>query len=468
MISLMAVAGIFAAACGSSDAAVDDVGSTTAPATDADTPADTDPASTDAPVDSADDAEPTDTEAAEPTDSEAPSDTDAAEPGNDATGRDFSVLEPPTGEPMIVGMVNTEGPAGLDFPEIRNIAAASVEYLNEHGGMGGRPMQLEVCIADSSPESSQSCAQELVGKDVEMVFLGLDLFPDYPTYVASGVPLVGVLPLFPADYAAEAIYLNGGNATLGAAITGTVVELFEASKVSIVSADNPGTNGSEAAVIGSLEKAGIEYRSIKGSDNETDAGFQGLVREALSDDPDVLISLYGDAGCIGMMRGRAASGSEIPVIASNTCANGEVLDAAGDDANGWFFSPGGDRPDSVETLAVKAAAAIDLGVDPSEVVLSDLGLGGLSPIMFFTMAVAANELAADGGDITGQAVYDHAKANASGELRVFPEGGLLDCAAADTYPSVCNFTLYIGEYVGDGEVAIVDGFEELNVLDYLA
>ncbi len=50
------------------------------------------------------DTEPTDTE---PTDTEAPD-----------GGEGFSALPPPDGEPMIIGMVNTEGSPGLDFPEI--------------------------------------------------------------------------------------------------------------------------------------------------------------------------------------------------------------------------------------------------------------------------------------------------------------------------------------------------------------
>ncbi|MEM9041107.1 MAG: ABC transporter substrate-binding protein [Actinomycetota bacterium] len=486
---LLAAIGLIAAACGGSDddsgdggsepvatdaAESPDAGSDDASeSTDDDTSESSDDDSGGADTDSGGDSSDADADAGDAGDGDE-GDTDAGDSGGsdappaEAGGpRDFASFAPPTGETMVVGLVNTEGPAGLNFPEIRTIAAASVEYLNEHGGMGGRPLQLETCVADASPESSQACAQELAGKDAEIVFLGLDLFPDYPTYEAAGIPLVGILPLFPADYAAEAMYMNGGNATLGAAIAATAEQLFEAETVAIVSADNPGSNGSEAAAIAAFEAAGIEYRSIKGSDNETDAGFQGLVREAVSDDPDVLVSLYGDAGCIGMMRGRIAIGTDVPVLASNTCGAGEVISAAGDDALGWFFAAGGEQPPTPEGDVVREAASIELGVDPSEVSISDLGLGGLSPIMFFTMAAAANDLAATGAEITGQSVYDHAKANESGELAQFPDGGPLECGAAANYQSVCSFTIFIGEYVGDGQVQIVEGFEELSVLEYL-
>ncbi|MDA3025149.1 MAG: hypothetical protein O3B23_06600, partial [Actinomycetota bacterium] len=129
-----------------------------------DAPAETEaPSATEAPSDSSSD----DTEA--PAETAAPSD----EPG------------PPTGPEMVVGMVNTEGGAGLDFPDIRRFVEAAVEYTNEHGGLGNRPVKLETCIANGSPETSQACAQELVGKNVELILLGLDLFPDYKTYEAA-------------------------------------------------------------------------------------------------------------------------------------------------------------------------------------------------------------------------------------------------------------------------------------------
>ena len=95
------------------------------------------------------------------------------------TSAPTSTLGPATGKAMLVGLVNTEGTPGLDFPDIRVDIAAAVEYLNQHGGFGGRKITLANCTAKGNPESSQACAQELVGKKVEMVMIGLDLFVDH-------------------------------------------------------------------------------------------------------------------------------------------------------------------------------------------------------------------------------------------------------------------------------------------------
>lgn len=73
-------------------------------------------------------------------------------------------------------MTNTEGAAGgLDYPKIRTMAQATVDYLNKHGGIGGRKVKLEACVVKASPETSAACAQELVGKKVDAVLLGLDI-----------------------------------------------------------------------------------------------------------------------------------------------------------------------------------------------------------------------------------------------------------------------------------------------------
>ena len=101
---------------------------------------------------------------------------------------------------------------------MRENVGATIDYLNEHGGVGDRPVELVNCTAKGSPETSQACAQEVAGKNVDLVLLGLDLFPDYATYTAAGLPVIGMLPILPADYTANALFLTGGNATTMGAV----------------------------------------------------------------------------------------------------------------------------------------------------------------------------------------------------------------------------------------------------------
>ena len=434
----LTVFALVAASCGSdSDSSSDSAAPAATDAAVEETVADTEPADT----------EPADTE---PTDTAAPD-----------GGEGFVALPPPTGDPIVIGMVNTEGSPGLDFPEISIATQAAADFLNEHGGIGGRPIEMEFCKASGAPETSQACAQELAGKGVELVMLGLDLFPGYDTFTASNIPVTGVLPILPGDYTANALFLGGGNTTTTAAMAAFAQENFGATTAGIVSADNAGANGTEADLKKALDAAGITYVSIKGGDNETDAGFQGLMSQATADDPDVLFSLYADAGCIGTMRGRVLLGIETPVITTAICSSAEVIDVVGDDAVGWYFIGG-----QTEGVGTPEAAAFDailesLGFTNS----TELGLGALGVTGLLTLATIANTMAAGGEDVTGASIFE--RLGASDDLVNWPEGNALTCGAATTYPTICNFTFPIATYVAGTGIETVPGFEALDTTDFL-
>lgn len=398
--------------------------------------------------------------ATDPGDETDPSTDAATGTESDPADEGFAVLGAATGDPVVIGMVNTEGTPGLDFPEMRTDTDLAVAYLNEHGGFGGRPVVIEHCAAVGSPETSQACAQELSGKGVDLVMLGLDLFPGYDTFAASGIPVFGALPVLAGDYTADALFLTGGNATTMAAMVALAVEHFGASSVGIVSADNAGANASEAALTGALDKAGLTYVSIKGGDNETDAGFQGLIREANKDTPDLLVSLYSDAGCVGAMRGRASLGIATPVVTTAICASAEVIDVAGDDAVGWSFVGVGAPQDTA------AAGAFQVIVEPvyGQAGSASLGLGALGITQVMTLARVANSIAADGNAVTGQALFDALRTTS---VRTFPNDNAVSCGLAAAYPSICAFEFPIGEYVAGGEIRTIPGFEGFSVVDYL-
>lgn len=406
----------------------------------------------------------------EPAASEAPAPADSAAPAESTAPADSSApadeAGPPTGPEMVVGMVNTEGTPGLDSPDIRRFAEAAFDYMNQHGGFGNRPVKLESCIAKGSPETSQACAQELVGKGVELVILGLDLFPDYKTYDAAGIPVIGVLPILPGDYTANALFLTGGNATSMAAAAAYAKEFLKAATVGIISADNPGANGTAASLEAALDKAGIAHTIVKGGDNETDAGYQGLMREAAKDNPDLLISLYSDAGCIGTMRGRASLGITIPVLTTNICADKDVIDQVGDDATGWTFIGVPEDKETPERALIRKIVSPVMGVPEDEIDAASLGLGGLGIILTLSLRDYAMQMVDAGTEVTGASLYDYLKTTKTG---LFLYGGQtpIECGGSASYPAVCSFVFPMAEYKGGGKVGPVDGVGLVDSKPYL-
>lgn len=404
------------------------------------------------------DSTPAETDA--PATSEAPMTSDA--PGTDApVGEDG----PPTGPEMLIGMVNTEGnPNGLDFPDLRRFAEAAFEYMNSSGGFGGRPVKFETCVAGGTPETSQKCAQELIGKGVELVLLGLDLFPDYATYGAANIPVIGVLPILPPDNTAEALFLTGGNATTTAVMAVIARDRYQAKTVGIIHADNAGANSTAAGVQAALDKAGIKWKAVKGGDNETDAGYLGLMQAANADDPDLLISLYADAGCIGTMRGYATAGLDKPVLTTNICADSDVISQVGDDATNWVFVGGTmDRDTPQKALLQKILAPYieneetgEMGIEPEEVNTQALGLGGLGSLLALTLRDIAAQMVGEGTEMTGQNLYDYLKVTDG----LYLYGGItpLKCgAAAPTYSSFCSFVFEATEYKDGAVVSVENG-----------
>lgn len=393
-------------------------------------------------------------ETSAPSASEAPVVSEAPSEGGLAS----DALSAPTGEEIVIGMVNTEGGAGgLDFPDLRRFLEAGVGYANEHGGLGNRPVTLETCVVKGDPETSQACAQELVGKGVELVLVGLDLFIDYKTFDAAGVPVIGVLPIMPTDYTANALFLTGGNATSQSASAVFARDQLGASKVAIIHADNPGANSTAAGLEAALDKGGIEWTAVKGGNDETDAGFQGLMRQAADFDPDVIVSLYSDAGCIGTMRARASLGIETPVVTTAICADDDVINVVGDDATGWYFAGLPADSDTPERALLAKLLAPVIGVPEEEVSPTGLGLGGLGYTMWMSLYDYGQKMVTEGIELTGPSLFDYLKT--SDDLFLFGGQTPIACGSEATYPAVCSFVFPFAMYKGDGVVGPVDGVE---------
>jgi branched-chain amino acid transport system substrate-binding protein len=230
--------GLLAVAC---TEPADDAVSTTAP-----------PATTAAPASTA------------PTDTTVPSDTTAP------TTAPPSTIAPPSGEPFVVGVVNTEGAPGLDFPEFANAFRAAAALANaELGGFGGRPVELEVCVAKGSPESSQACAQELAAKGVDLAMIGFDIFVDYPTFAAAGIPVIGAVPILPPDYSADAVYITAGNLVVQGSTANAITnpKYLGLTKVAIIANDSAATVSALASLEPALAKGGASVTVIKGGEN---------------------------------------------------------------------------------------------------------------------------------------------------------------------------------------------------------
>ena len=129
----------------------------------------------------------------------------------------------------------------------------------------------------------------------------------------------------------------------------------------------------------------------------------------------------------------------------------------GDDALGWIFLGAQTNEETPSTQIIREIMAPQLGVPADEVDPSALGLGGLGIIQAMTLAQFADAIVADGGEVTGQSLYDYF---ASTTTSLWPTGLPAECGKAPAYPAICTFEFPVIEYTEDGTSAAGQGHRD--------
>ena len=117
---------------------------------------------------------------------------------------------PATGDPIKIGFVNLEGGA-VSLPELRIGVQTAADYVNEHGGANGRPLEIIPCNVDGTPEKSIDCANQLVEQGVVLMFEGYDPSSDamLPVLDSAGIALTGHAAFGPQQQVSDNAFFFG-------------------------------------------------------------------------------------------------------------------------------------------------------------------------------------------------------------------------------------------------------------------
>ena len=170
--------------------------------------------------------------------------------------------------------------------------------------------------------------------------IGLDIFVDYGTFSAAGIPVIGAVPILPSDYTADAIYITAGNLVVQGSTANAITnpKYLGLKKVAIIANDSPATLSALATLEPALAFAGATAVVIKGGETETDAGYRLLMQQAAATNPEAIVSMYGQSGCVALMRARVELQVEVPAFTNTACLADTVINAVGDAAQGWYFA----------------------------------------------------------------------------------------------------------------------------------
>ena len=225
--------------------------------------------------------------------------------------------ESTSGEPLKVGffMVSSGSGANAQVPVGEE---AALETINANGGINGRPLELEVCQGDGSPEKDISCANQFAENHVVAVIDGFDFALDgaLPVLKAAGIPIVGGF--------AQASQANSDKATfyLGPAQQAFGVGPFQVfkeeglEKVSLVTQDIPASHAYiEGAVIPSAEALGIDFTPIYYPPNSPN--FSTIAATIISSNPDIggTAALPDESQCTSMVKALREQGYEKAIFA---------------------------------------------------------------------------------------------------------------------------------------------------------
>lgn len=369
-----------------------------------------------------------------------------------ATDVTVTTLPAPTGDPIVLAMISQEsGPAAI--PDARLAAEAAVDYVNtELGGAAGRPLQLETCVTDGSPEQSSACANQLLESD-PVAFVGqseLGTSGSVPIIEQAGVPLIGPAAVTPELVLSEQAYTVGLDAVSGpAGWTKYLATEGGATDLGVIYVDIPAAPVINSTVSSVAEANGATVvDSVPLAVSASDASSQ--MAAATQGDPDAVVAVVPQQLCVPVLQAHASVAPDVPLLVPGICASPQVLDTAGAAATdvlvGFsFLNPY--EPDADEQVATYRRI-VD-GRDEA-VPLSEFASNAFAGIV---------DLKAVIDDLGGDAVDPAALATAFADARDVPNfmGRPISCdQPISLAPSVCVTGQRILQ-VQDGAVVDVGG-----------
>jgi branched-chain amino acid transport system substrate-binding protein len=252
----------------------------------------------------------------------------------------------PQGEPIVLAMISQEsGPAAL--PDARQAAEAAVAYVNtELGGAAGRPLQLETCVTDGSPEQSSACANRLLEKG-PVAFVAeteLGTAGSVPIIEGAGVPLVGAAGITPELVGSRNAYAFGLDAVGDfAGWTKYLATDGGAKTINLLNLDVPAAGIFEAIIRSVAEANGAKLGKVVSIPlNASDATSQ--VAAAAEGDPDVIMTTTSAQLCVPVSQAHASVAPSTKLFLPGICGSPQILEAAGSAIDGAYVGFGSLNP----------------------------------------------------------------------------------------------------------------------------
>ncbi|HZQ59677.1 MAG TPA: ABC transporter substrate-binding protein [Acidimicrobiales bacterium] len=276
-----------------------------------------------------------------------PSSAAPAAPASSAPAAAPAVTAAPAqGDPIELAMISQEsGPAAL--PDSRLAAQAAVKFVNTAlGGAAGRPLKLDTCVTDGSPEQSSACANQLLEKH-PVAFVGeseLGTAGSVPIIEKAGVPLVGAAGVTPELVLSKDAFAFGLDAVADwAGWTKYLATDGKAKTINVINLDIPAGPVFETVIRSVAGANGAKVGKVVSLPlTATDASSQ--MAAAAEGNPDVIMAVTSAQLCVPVAQAHESIAAQSKLFLPGICASPQTISAAGSAMEGALVGAGSLNP----------------------------------------------------------------------------------------------------------------------------
>lgn len=242
-----------------------------------------------------------------------------------------------SGEPIkIMNWTAVDNPS-YNATDTRAGAQARAAAINEAGGIGGRPLELEFCNTNFDPNGEAACARRAIDEGFVAVVGSTSFFPNtFPLLERAGIPYIGGIGTNPNELTSEVSFPLAGAIPGWFQGTAALAVQAGARNVSIVTSPVGSAElaGEQMAV--GLRAAGIEpVRKVSAPVGQPD--MSAVATEAAEGVDTVLIgAIPSDA--LKVVQSLRQSGFTGRITSPTTQFPDDTIAALGDGANGILLT----------------------------------------------------------------------------------------------------------------------------------
>jgi len=338
-------------------------------------------------------------------------DDSSSDGGSDETAApDVSSAPAPTGEPLVVWVVSTVDSSVQSYPNIEAAAEIYEQYINDNGGIGGRPLDVTFCDGKTDPNEDAACARKAVdagaialvgGYDTDVSLLIEVLESENTAWFGACCPVVA------AEFSSEIAFNMGSVFSFNAGAAYKMVEDGCEAPAFLY-----GENGSQDYFIGqtkaAFEKLGyaneVQYLTFP----LTTSDYSALAAKA-SDGTDCIHGFMGDIQWLGFIPAMISVGGTQRLYGPQGNLNGKVAEAFPAETEGGVVINA--YPNIAGPMWDAYRAALETYDAPDLDWNSLAGLGTWAAFEGFRKIV--EQMIADGTEVNNQTFLDAANATSN-------------------------------------------------------